>query len=35
VIADSVREETLRLTPEQVAERIGQWQELLVLPELV
>jgi hypothetical protein len=32
-IADAVLEETLRLTPEGVAERIGQWRELLVLPE--
>ena len=31
-IADSVAEETLRLAPEAVAERIGQWRELLVLP---
>jgi hypothetical protein len=32
-IADSVREEALRLTPEAVAERIGEWRELLVLPD--
>ncbi len=32
-IADAVVEETLRLTPEDVAERLGQWRELLVLPE--
>ncbi len=32
-IADAVLEETLRLTPEGVAERLGQWRELLVLPE--
>ena len=31
-IADAVVEETLRLTPEGVAERIGEWRELLVLP---
>lgn len=32
-IADAVFEETLRLTPEGVADRLGQWRELLVLPE--
>jgi hypothetical protein len=32
VIADAVHDETLRLTPEAVAERIGQWRELLTLP---
>jgi hypothetical protein len=32
-IADSVREEALRLTPEAVAERIGEWRDLLVLPD--
>lgn len=32
-IADSVTDEALRMTPEDVAERIGQWQEFLVLPE--
>ncbi len=31
-IADAVAEHALRLNPEQVAERIGNWQELLVLP---
>jgi hypothetical protein len=31
-IADCVAEETLRLTPETVAERLGQWRELLVIP---
>jgi hypothetical protein len=31
-IADCVAEETLRLTPEAVAERIGTWRELLVVP---
>jgi hypothetical protein len=31
-IADCVVEEALRLTPEAVAERLGQWRELLVLP---
>jgi hypothetical protein len=30
-IADCVPESTLRLTPEQVAGRIGEWRELLVL----
>ena len=32
-IADSVPEQTLRLTPEAVAERIGTWRELLVLAD--
>lgn len=32
-IADCVAEETLRLTPEAVAERIGEWRTLLNLPE--
>jgi len=32
-IADCVAEETLRLAPETVADRIGRWRELLVLPE--
>jgi hypothetical protein len=32
-IADAVLEETHRLTPEVVADRIGQWRELMVLPE--
>jgi hypothetical protein len=31
-IADCVAEETLRLTPEAVAEWLGNWRELLVLP---
>ncbi len=31
-IADAVADHALRLNPEQVAERIGNWQELLVLP---
>ena len=31
-IADAVRAETLRLTPEQVAERLDAWRELLDLP---
>ena len=31
-IADSVDEETLRLTPEAVAERIGEWRSLITLP---
>ncbi len=31
-IADSVADEALRLTPEAVAERIGQWRQLIVLP---
>ncbi len=33
-IADSVLEETLRLTPEAVAGRIDQWRDLVVLPEV-
>lgn len=32
VIADCVTDETLRLSPEAVAERLGHWRELLVLP---
>jgi hypothetical protein len=32
-IADSVVEETLRMTPETVAERLGQWRTMLVLPD--
>jgi hypothetical protein len=32
-IADSVREESLRLTPDAVADGIGQWHEMIVLPE--
>jgi hypothetical protein len=32
-IADSVRDEALRITPDAVAERIGQWRELIDLPE--
>ena len=31
-IADCVADETLRLTPEEVAERIGNWREMLVMP---
>ena len=31
-IADCVPEETLRLTPEQVAEQLGAWRTLLELP---
>ncbi len=31
-IADAVREESLRLTPEGVAERLGAWRELLDVP---
>jgi hypothetical protein len=31
-IADAVVEDVLRLTPEAVAERLGKWRELLVLP---
>ncbi len=34
-IADSVREETLRLTPEAVAERLDDWRSLLVVPDRV
>jgi len=33
VIADSVAEEALRLTPETVAERLEQWRTLVNLPE--
>ncbi|MGO8871404.1 MAG: hypothetical protein ACLQPH_08375 [Acidimicrobiales bacterium] len=33
VIADSVTEEALRLTPEAVAGQLGRWRELLELPE--
>jgi hypothetical protein len=33
VIADSVTEEALRLTPDEVAERLGQWRELIVFPQ--
>jgi alkanesulfonate monooxygenase SsuD/methylene tetrahydromethanopterin reductase-like flavin-dependent oxidoreductase (luciferase family) len=32
-IADSVREETLRLTPEEVAERLDDWRSMLVVPD--
>lgn len=32
-IADCVVDEALRLTPEAVAERLGEWRELLHLPE--
>ena len=32
-IADSVPDRTLRLTPEAVAERVGEWSELLVLAD--
>ncbi len=32
MIADCVPESTLRMTPEQVAERLGEWRTLLVLP---
>ncbi len=31
-IADCVPESTLRMTPEGVAERLGEWRTLLVLP---
>jgi hypothetical protein len=31
-IADLVAEEALRLTPDEVAERIGQWRTLISLP---
>ena len=31
-IADCVPESTLRLTPEQVADRLGEWRSLLELP---
>jgi hypothetical protein len=31
-IADSVAEDTLRLTPEAVAERLGEWRQLLAAP---
>ena len=32
-IADSVAEETLRMTPETVAGRLGEWRTMLVLPD--
>jgi hypothetical protein len=32
-IADSVPEHTLRLNPETVADRLGEWRELIELPE--
>ncbi len=32
LIADSVNEESLRLTPDAVAERIGEWRSLITLP---
>jgi alkanesulfonate monooxygenase SsuD/methylene tetrahydromethanopterin reductase-like flavin-dependent oxidoreductase (luciferase family) len=32
-IADSVNEEALRLTPEAVAERLGQWRTMITLPD--
>jgi hypothetical protein len=32
-IADSVAEETLRMTPEAVAGHLGEWRSLVVLPE--
>ena len=32
-IADCVAEETLRLTPEAVAERLDDWRQLLVVPD--
>ena len=32
-IADAVTEETLRLTPDAVEDRLPQWREMLVLPE--
>ena len=31
-IADSVREEMLRLSPDAVADRIGAWRDLITLP---
>ena len=31
-IADAVHEETLRLTPEVVAERLSEWRDLLTIP---
>lgn len=34
VIADAVTEETLRLTPEAVEDRLPRWREMLVLPDL-
>jgi hypothetical protein len=34
-IADSVRPDTLRLTPEQVATRLPDWRELIELPSAV
>ncbi len=32
-IADCVSEDALRLTPDAVADRIGEWKDLLTLPE--
>ena len=32
-IADSVDDECLRLRPEQVAERLGEWRTMIVLPD--
>ena len=32
VIADSVNQETLRLTPDAVADRISEWRDLITLP---
>jgi hypothetical protein len=32
-IADSVQDEALRLTPDAVADRIGQWRDMITLPE--
>ena len=32
-IADSVPDSTLRLTPDQVGERLGEWSTLLHLPD--
>jgi len=32
-IVDSVNEGTLRLTPEAVAERLGQWRSMITLPD--
>ncbi len=33
LIADSVSEETLRLTPEDVEERLSEWRDLLAIPD--
>lgn len=34
-IADAVRADTLRLSPEAVAEQLGEWRQLLAVPTAV